>query len=134
MTRKEKAMRMRAEGYNCASSVLAPLSDLTGIDEETAIRMTASLGSGVGGCREICGAAVAMSMAAGALFPPKAAEKGNAAKAAHSLLERFAESNRGCLRCAQLKDRQLQGEVRSCNELVEQCVGLAEEFLEHKGE
>lgn len=124
--RIETAAELRRAGYNCASSVLLCFPDITGMSREEATKVTNALGSGIGGCREICGAATAMAMLAGFKSAPSASSKAEASKLANGCLKEFADANSGCLRCAQLKDRQTQGRaVRSCNELVAQCVAIA---------
>ena len=65
MKRIEKAGELFEEGYNCAQSVFAAYSDLYGLENETALKLSASFGGGVGRMREICGAVSGMSMIAG---------------------------------------------------------------------
>lgn len=132
MTKEErlkKAQQLRDSGYNCATSVLGAFPDLTGLDQDTAARLTSALGAGIAGCGEICGAAVGMAIASGYRFGPAADQKGPSAKAARLLIERFAGDNAGCTRCAELKSRQMPGGVRSCNALVAQCVELLHDNL-----
>lgn len=73
MKRVEVAEKLFREGYNCSQSVFAAYSDLYGIDQETALKLSSSFGGGVGRMREICGAVSGMSMIAGL-------ETGSAAK------------------------------------------------------
>ena len=54
--RADKAKRMFLEGYNCSQSVVVSFCDLFDVDEETALRMSASFGGGMGRMREVCGA------------------------------------------------------------------------------
>lgn len=56
------------EGYNCAQAVFMAFADVTGYDKETAAKLASSLGGGVGGLREVCGAVSGAAMAAGALW------------------------------------------------------------------
>ncbi len=64
-TRKEKAIRLFKEGYNCSQAVFAAYADKYGFDEETAFRISASFGGGIGRMREVCGAASGMFLVAG---------------------------------------------------------------------
>lgn len=64
-TRKEKAIRLFKEGYNCSQSVFAAYSDLYGVDEETALRLASSFGAGMGRMREVCGTVSGMFLVAG---------------------------------------------------------------------
>ena len=48
MTRKDRAVELFMEGYNCAQSVFTAFADRFGIDEDTAKKISAGLGGGVG--------------------------------------------------------------------------------------
>lgn len=63
--RVEKAVALFHEGYNCAQSVVAAYADLYGIDTETALKMSASFGGGMGRMRQVCGAVSGMFMVNG---------------------------------------------------------------------
>ncbi len=54
--RTDKAVRLFHEGYNCSQSVFAYYADLFGIDEKTALKLSAGFGGGCGRQRELCGA------------------------------------------------------------------------------
>ena len=64
-TRVEKAERLFKEGYNCSQSVFAAYCDLYGIEEEMALKLSASFGGGMGRMREVCGAVSGMFLIAG---------------------------------------------------------------------
>ena len=64
-TRKEKAVRLFKEGFNCSQSVFAAYSDLYGIDEKTALKLSSSFGAGMGRMREVCGTCSGMFLIAG---------------------------------------------------------------------
>lgn len=65
MTHSEKAAELYYSGYNCAQSVFCAFSDVTGFDESTSLRLASSLGAGIGGAREVCGAISASAMVLG---------------------------------------------------------------------
>jgi C_GCAxxG_C_C family probable redox protein len=65
MSRVEEAENLFKDGYNCSQSVFTAFSDLYGIDRDTALKLSASFGGGVGRMREVCGAVLGMSMIAG---------------------------------------------------------------------
>ena len=52
-------------GYNCAQSVLAAFCEDGNLDEETALRVTAGFGGGMGRLCEVCGALTGGFMAIG---------------------------------------------------------------------
>ena len=53
------------EGYNCCQSVFLAFAGRYGFDRETACRLSASFGGGVGRLRQICGAVSAMALICG---------------------------------------------------------------------
>jgi len=65
---EEKAEKFFLDGYNCAQAVFMAFSDLTGIDETTAAKMSSSFGGGLARLREVCGAVSGMALAAGAVY------------------------------------------------------------------
>lgn len=65
---EQKAVDLFRKGCNCSQAVFTAFSDVTGIDEKTALRMSSSFGGGLGRLREVCGAVSGMSLAAGVLF------------------------------------------------------------------
>lgn len=67
MTKREKAQSLFMNGYNCAQAVFAAFCDETGLDEETALRLSSAFGGGMGRMREVCGAVSGMFMALGML-------------------------------------------------------------------
>ena len=66
----EEACRLFAEGLNCAQAVFTAFSDVTGMDRETAMKLSSSFGGGMGRMREVCGTCSAMFMVAGMLYGP----------------------------------------------------------------
>lgn len=51
--------------YNCAQAVFVPFARARGMDEATALRLSAALGGGLGHCGEVCGAVLGMLLAVG---------------------------------------------------------------------
>ena len=64
----EKSVSLFTQGCNCAQAVFAAFSDVTGMDEELAKRLSSSFGGGMGRMREVCGTCSAMFMVAGILY------------------------------------------------------------------
>ena len=57
------------KGYNCSQSVVAAFAPQLGLTEETALRLSAGFGAGIGRMREVCGTVSAMAMLAGFKYP-----------------------------------------------------------------
>lgn len=68
MNHRELAERNFEAGYNCAQSVLLAFSDLTGLEDKTALAISSSFGAGMGRLREVCGAVSGMYMVLGTLY------------------------------------------------------------------
>lgn len=105
MTHSELAKTYFENGYNCAQAVLLAFSDLTGLDRDTALKLSSSFGGGMGRLREVCGAVSGMFMAAGLLYGTSDTDSPEQ-KAAHyariqSLAAAFRERN-GSYICREL--------------------------------
>jgi len=53
--RKEKALELFRNKYNCAQSILVAYADVVGLTEETALKLTSGFGGGVAGMGRTCG-------------------------------------------------------------------------------
>ncbi|MCK9547602.1 MAG: C-GCAxxG-C-C family protein [Sphaerochaeta sp.] len=53
---KERARRLREQGYNCAQAVACAFSPCLAIDEETLFKIMEGFGGGMGGHQATCGA------------------------------------------------------------------------------
>ncbi len=67
--RKEKAVALFKEGYNCSQSVFLAYADVFSVDEELAKKFSAPFGGGMGRLREVCGAVSGMFMLMGFRYP-----------------------------------------------------------------
>lgn len=110
MTHEEKAKALFLGGYNCSQSVVAAFSDVTGLDEKTALMLASPFGGGMGRMREVCGAVSGMLLVLGALYGVARTEN-NAQKAelyarVQELSRQYREQN-GSIICREL----LSGEI-----------------------
>ena len=64
-SRREKAIQLFKEGYNCSQAVFAVFCDDYHIPKEMALKLSSSFGGGMGRMREVCGAVSGMFMVAG---------------------------------------------------------------------
>ncbi len=65
---ERRAAELFLSGYNCAQSVFAAFSDVTGYSEEESLKIASSFGAGMGAMREVCGAVSGILMTAGILY------------------------------------------------------------------
>ncbi|HIV86362.1 MAG TPA: C-GCAxxG-C-C family protein [Candidatus Monoglobus merdigallinarum] len=106
MTKKEYAMNLFRQGYNCSQSVLCAFCEELGLDTETAARLASSFGGGMGRMREVCGAFSGMLMVlglrAGYSDPKSFKQKAAHYKRVQELAEMFKEQNGGSIICREL--------------------------------
>ena len=145
MTHSELAKKNFESGCNCAQAVLLAFSDRTGLDEATAMKLSASFGGGMGKLREVCGAVSGMFMAAGMIYADDHVPT-QEAKAAHyekirTLAARFKEEN-GSYICRELLDgvpvskdaapeerTEQYYKKRPCGELCAMAAQILDDFL-----
>lgn len=105
MTHRILAEQNFENGCNCAQAVLLAFSDLTKLDEKTALSIASSFGGGMARLREVCGAVSGMFMVAGLLYGSNTTES-RQEKSAHyariqTLAAQFREKN-GSYLCREL--------------------------------
>lgn len=124
METKERAVALHGEGYNCAQCVLLACGEYTGLDEKTAIAVSAPFGGGMR-CGEMCGAVSGGLMAVG--LNRGAAKKDAVAAMAKRLSAEFKE-RMGCLRCQDLKRAGV-----SCDSCIACGAEIAEKIIKDNG-
>ena len=120
-TRKQRAVEKKHCGLNCAQAVLCTYADLAGIDEETAIRLAAPFGAGMGNMEGTCGAITGAGLVLGLV------SQGPATKQMRQIMNKFQERN-GATQCKLLKGVGTGKVLRECSD----CVADAAEFLEEE--
>lgn len=91
MTEKEKARELFLQGFNCSQSVFTAFCDRFGIDEETAKKISAGLGGGVGRQREVCGAVSGAAMVLGCITAPTDGSDSESKKKNYELVTEFSD-------------------------------------------
>ena len=71
MTKSEQAKQLFLDGHNCAQAVFCAFAKELGIDDKTALTLSACFGGGLGRQREVCGAVSGMCMALSLKYAPK---------------------------------------------------------------
>ncbi len=71
MSTAEKAKQLFLEGHNCSQAVLCAFAKEMGLDEKTALILSACFGGGLGRQREVCGAVSGMCMAMALKYAPQ---------------------------------------------------------------
>jgi len=105
-SRTERAVELFMEGFNCSQSVFAAYADLFGMEKETALRVSASFGGGIGRMREVCGAANGMFLVAGMLTGSVEGKDQVAKKNNYEVVQRlaaeFKKENGGTYICREM--------------------------------
>lgn len=102
MKRAEKARELFLSGLNCSQSVVAAFSDILGLSENAAARLSTGLGGGVGRQREVCGTVSGAAMVLGFVFGGEdATQKAKAYEKVREFSEEFKKRNRFIV-CRQL--------------------------------
>lgn len=148
MTRREKAMGLFEEGYNCTQSVFLAFEDLHGIERKTAAKMSSSFGGGMGRLREVCGAVSGMFLTLGVLYGydnPKAVEEKAVQYARiQELAAEFEKKNRSIV-CRELLGLNVKREAptpeartesyykkRPCKELIGDAAEILDIFIKEQ--
>jgi len=148
-THAEKAKKLFLNGYNCSQSVLLAFSDVTGLDDKTAFKISSSFGGGMGRLREVCGAVSGMFMVAGLIFSTDVLttnnDKINHYTLIQNLAKEFKEKN-GSIICRELLsgnikvDSSPNAEIRTdeyykkrpCADLVYDCAEIIDRYIQAK--
>ena len=103
--RQEQAVEAFLNGCNCAQAVFSTYADLFGIDRQTAMNMTNSMGGGISRLREVCGTVSALALltglAEGDVDPQDLKAREKVYQWTRELLAKFEEEN-GSLVCREL--------------------------------
>ena len=91
MNEKERAMELFHEGYNCSQSVFTAFAYRFGIDEDTAKKISAGLGGGVGRMREVCGAVSGAAMVIGSICSATDGKDSESKQKNYELVREFAD-------------------------------------------
>ena len=146
MNRVEVAEKLFQEGYNCSQSVFAAFSDLYDMDQETALKLSAGFGGGVGRLREVCGAVSGMTMLAGLETGTAKKMDDEGKKYNYEVVQRLVEEFKrtsGSIICRELlnleeatptdptpqkRDKEYYN-TRPCDQLVKDAAGIIEKVL-----
>ncbi len=92
-------------GCNCSQAVLLAFSDVTGLENETALKLASSFGGGMGRMREVCGAVSGALMVLGIAKGYSDLSDGEAKKEHYALIQEFArrfKEENGSIICREL--------------------------------
>ena len=146
MNESQRAVELFKEGFNCSQSVFVAFAHRFDIDEDTAKKISAGLGGGIGRLREVCGAVSGAAMVIGSLASATEGDDAENKQKNYELVrefaKRFTEEN-GSIICRELLglDEQTKETAkpdnrtaeyykkRPCVELVECAARILEEMI-----
>ena len=134
------------KGYNCSQSVMAAFAPQLGLTEETALRLSAGFGAGIGRMREVCGAFCGVVTVLSMVYADPTDPKDKSRM--YALVQQAAEQSRarngGSIICRELlakagaapaggtaaEERTAEYyKKRPCPELCRLCADLCAEFI-----
>ena len=144
----EQAAELFREGYNCAQSVFVAFCDETGMDRQTALKLSSSFGGGMGRLREVCGALTGAFMVAGIKYGYTGSEDDEVKKRHYELIqeiaEKFKEKNSTII-CRELLDLSEEKiiptpdkrtkqyyDTRPCERLVYEAAEIMDEIIQKR--
>lgn len=89
--RSDRAVELFRKGFACSQSVLAAYSDLFGLDEKTALRISDGFGGGIARRQDLCGAVSRAVMLLGLRYGRTRAEDTEAHERTFSYVNRLCE-------------------------------------------
>jgi len=142
------AKELFQKGYNCSQAVFAAFCDETGLDIETALKISSAFGGGIGRLREVCGAVTGMLMVVGMKYgytdPSNRSSITEHYEIVQDLAKQFEKEN-GSIICRELLGLTIKNDnpkpedrnenyykKRPCVELVEQAAILLDEYISNK--
>lgn len=151
MDHEKYAAELFEKGYNCAQSVFAAFCDKTGLDFDTALKLSSSFGGGMGKLREVCGAVTGMFMVVGLLYGYTSPQDQEAKTAHYQLVQTMAEQFRrenGSIICRDLLSPEESGQggyvpaqrteayyaARPCGALVAYAAKMLDEYIAQREE
>ena len=134
------------KGYNCSQSVVAAFAPQLGLTEETALRLSAGFGAGIGRMREVCGAFCGVVTVLSMVYadPPDPKDKSRMYALVQQAAEQYRARNGGSIICRELlakagaapaggtaaEERTAEYyKKRPCPELCRICADLCAEFI-----
>lgn len=124
--RKERARRLRKEGWNCSQCVAMAFDDVTETNPEVIGRLAAGFGTGFGASGEVCGVISGATMVSGMAYD--GLERPELYAKVRETMGTFSRANGSCI-CRELK----QPGRRPCIDLITDGVEMLHRQLEADG-
>ena len=104
-TKREQAMKLFCDGFNCAQAIVGAFAKEMGLTKEQALKLSSPFGAGMGKLRQVCGAVSGMFMVLGMTegydSPTADKEKAELYEKVQTLANEFKEKNETII-CSEL--------------------------------
>lgn len=144
MSEIEKAVSCFNEGFMCSQTLLTAYAGQFGVDRETALKVSAAFGGGMGRMGEICGAVTGAFMVIGLKYGRTAVRDAKSHEKTNRLVKEFVDrfkSRNGSIVCRELLgcdlstpdgqktfvDKKLRGTL--CTNFVRDAAEIVEQLL-----
>lgn len=131
MDRKELAMKLHKQGFNCAQCVVCSYCGLLGYDPVIAFKMAEGFGFGMG-TAGTCGAVSGMSMVIGMKTSDGNLDHPGTKKECYDLMRRatgkFLSKNKS-ITCSEIKGMGGGPALCSCDDCIKDAIGILDELL-----
>ncbi len=128
----EKAVELKAKGFNCAQAVAIAFAKTAGYSEDEIAVISAGFGSGGGDMHGTCGAVAATQMLMGMILKNKYSDvnelKRKVMSANREIAKKFRDKNKSTI-CKELKGLDTGVILRDCSGCVEDAATFLEEYL-----
>jgi C_GCAxxG_C_C family probable redox protein len=123
--KKEYAVYLKHNGYNCTQAVLMAYQNEIGLDEEIIKKLGSSFGSGMGGMKGTCGALIGANIALGLLNTTSLASKFHA----KDIVDEFEQKSKA-LTCQDIKGLKTHVILTSCEDCIRNAIDILNKKLE----
>ena len=145
MGKIEEAVSCFDEGFMCSQALLSTYGGQFGLDSETALKVSAAFGGGMGRMGETCGAVTGAFMVIGLKYGRTAVQGAKSHENTNKLVREFVDdfkSRNGSIVCRELLGCDLstregqkafmEKDIRTtfCSRLVRDAAGIVEQLLE----
>ncbi|MBQ1489636.1 MAG: C_GCAxxG_C_C family protein [Eubacterium sp.] len=131
MERKELAVHLHQNNFNCAQSVVCAFANTMGYDPVIAFRAAEAFGFGMG-CQSTCGVVSGMAMVIGLMHSDGDLDNPTTKKECYALMElayKAFEEKHGTVQCLDLKERGATEEYNPCNDYIKDAVEILDKLL-----
>ena len=131
MDRKEQAVMLHKNGFNCAQSVACAFCNVMGSDPVEVFKLAEPFGFGMGNMG-VCGAVSAMGLVVGMKISDGNLDSPKTKKECYSMMKKLTEefvNKNGSMICSEIKGIETKKVLRSCNGCIEDAVELLDQYL-----